>query len=265
MHRLCHLTILFFALCFNGGSVVAGSVTAKSWLVSDINGRIIRGENIDAIRPIASISKLITAMVVLDAKQDMNEQIVFRTFTSGKKHQKKVTTSNALTRAQLLDMALVHSDNHAALLLCNNYPGGSSSCVDAMSRKVAQLGMMSTSMFDPTGLDPRNVSTAKDLILLARAAKNYPVIVNASSQAKIEIKMQKKWFFFNNTNPMIGKDHRIVVSKTGFINASGGCIIMLLNTEMGDRVVVVLGSKNTHTRIPEAEFISNLESDNTKY
>jgi len=250
---LCIAGLLFSSL------IQAQSISAKSWLVSDSAGRIIQGENVDAVRPIASISKLITAMVVLDAKQNMNEQIVFRTFTSGKKNHKKVTTSDALTRAQLLDLALVHSDNHAALLLCNNYPGGSFSCVDAMSKKVAQLGMMHTSMFDPTGLDPRNVSTAKDLILLARAAKNYPAIVNASAQSKLEIKMQKKWFFFNNTNPLIGKDHRIVVSKTGFINSSGGCIVMLLNTEIGDRVVVVLGSKNTHTRIPEAEFISNIK------
>ena len=109
----------------------AETVTAKSWLVADQQGTIVKGENIDAIRPVASISKLITAMIVLDANQDLNERLVFKTFTSKKRpHEKKpkVTTQD-LTRRQLLDLALVHSDNHAAMVLCNNYPSGTEGCI----------------------------------------------------------------------------------------------------------------------------------------
>lgn len=241
----------------------AQPVTAKSWLVADANGKIIRGENTTEVRPVASISKLLTAMVVLDAKQDLDEKITYRTFKSKARHHKKekVDKSQYLTRRELLNMALVHSDNHAAGVLCSNYKGGSIDCLSAMNFKAGKLGMMHTSMFDPTGLDPRNVSTAEDLILLVQAARGYPEIVHASKQTKVEIKILKKWLVFNNTNPMIGKDHRIVVSKTGFTNPAGGCIVMGLDTELGQRTVVVLGSKNTHTRIPEAEFISKIKQE----
>jgi len=236
-------------------------VTAKSWLVADANGKIIRGENTTAVRSVASISKLLTAMVVLDAKQDLDEKITYKTFKAKHSKHKKVDKSQYLTRRELLNMALVHSDNHAAGVLCSNYMGGTLDCLAAMNFKVARLGMMHTSMFDPTGLDNRNVSTAEDLIKLVQAARAYPEIVHASKQSRIEIKISKKWLVFNNTNPMIGKDHRIVVSKTGFTNPAGGCIVMGMDTELGQRTVVVLGSKNTRTRIPEAEFISNMKQE----
>ena len=241
----------------------AQPVTAKSWLVADANGKIIRGENTTEVRPVASISKLLTAMVVLDAKQDLDEKITYRTFKSKARNHKKekVDKSHYLTRRELLNMALVHSDNHAAGVLCSNYKGGTLDCLNAINFKVAKLGMYHTSMFDPTGLDNRNVSTAEDLIKLVQAARGYPEIVNASKQTKVEIKISKRYWVFNNTNPMIGKDHRIVVSKTGFTNPAGGCIVMGLDTELGQRTVVVLGSKNTHTRIPEAEFISNIKQE----
>lgn len=251
------LTLAFF-------SNAAQKVTAKSWLVADASGKIIKGENTDAVRPVASISKLITAMIVLDAKQDLNEKITFKTFQSrerGHKKQKTVNTTAMLTRGELLDLAIVHSDNHATNVLCNNYPGGTNDCISAMNFKVAKLGMLHTSMSDPTGLDNRNVSTAEDLIKLVQAARTYPEIVNASKQSRVEIKVLKKWLVFNNTNPMIGKDRRIIVSKTGYTSPAGGCIVMGLDTELGQRTVVVLGSKNTRTRIPEAEFIADMKHD----
>lgn len=254
---LCIAVLLFSSL------IQAQPVTAKSWLVADADGKIIRGENTTAVRPVASISKLLTAMIVLDAKQNLDEKITYKTYRSKARHHKKekVNKSHYLTRRELLNMTLVHSDNHAAGVLCSNYMAGTTDCISAMNFKVAKLGMMHTSMFDPTGLDNRNVSTAEDLIKLVQAARGYPEIVHASKQSRIEIKISKKWFFFNNTNPMIGKDHRIVVSKTGFTNPAGGCIVMGLDTELGQRTVVVLGSKNTKTRIPEAEFISKIKQE----
>jgi D-alanyl-D-alanine carboxypeptidase len=88
------------------------------------------------------------------------------------------------------------------------------------------------------------------------AASYYPDIIQASKTAQVKIQVKKKWFFFNNTNPIIGKRHDFIVSKTGWTNAAGACIVMLLDTDIGRRLVVVLGSKNTRTRIPEAEFIA---------
>ena len=256
--RIFLIGVLLFALAVSGHAD-AKHVTAKSWLVSDATGKIIKGENTQEVRSIASISKLITAMIVLDAKQDMDEQLVYRSTLVRKKKKVVDTPTQQFTRAQLLDMAIVHSDNRATQLLCSQYPGGTDACIVAMNIKVIHLGMYSTSMSDPTGLDNRNVSTAEDLIKLVAAAREYPEIINASKQSRVEIKIKKKWFVFNNTNPMIGKDHRIVISKTGWITASGGCIVMGLDTELGARTVVVLGSKNTHTRIPEAEFIADIQ------
>jgi D-alanyl-D-alanine carboxypeptidase len=213
------------------------SVTAKSWLVADASGQIIKSENPDQIRSIASISKLVTVMIVLDAHQDLNETI------------------GDFTRHQLLDMALIRSDNHAAQLLCNNYIGGKTECVRAMNKKVRSLDMPNTSFLEPTGLSVMNVSTARELIKLVQAASKYPEIVNAANTDSVKIKIRNNWIVFHNTNPIIGKRHKFIVSKTGYINASGGCIVMMLDTEIGNRIVIILGSKDVYTRIPEAEFI----------
>ena len=213
------------------------NVTAKIWLVADDKGQIIQSQQPDQVRSIASISKLMTAMVILDANQNLNETI-------GK-----------FTRHQLITMALVRSDNRAAQDLCDSYPGGKNACVRAMNVKAKLLGMSETSFVEPTGLSVFNVSTARELVKLVQAASTYPEIVQAAETSEVKIQMRKRWFVFKNTNPIIGKRHKFIVSKTGYINASGGCIVMMLDTDIGKRIVIVLGSKNTHTRIPEAEFI----------
>ena len=110
--------------------------------------------------------------------------------------------------------------------------------------------MNSTHYDDPTGLDHDNVSTAQDLVKLVFASELYPTIVNAASKQQVDIKIKKHWWHFGNTNPLVGRDD-IKVSKTGFINESGGCVVMMIR----DRVVVLLGSRNTHTRFPEAKTI----------
>ena len=214
------------------------SVTAQSWLVADETGKVLQSENELQVRSIASISKLIMAMVVLDAKQDPNQKI-------GK-----------FTRDQLIQLSLVKSDNSAAQALCNAYPTAERGCVQAMNTKVKFLGLTNTKFVEPTGLSVFNVSTARDLVTIVHASQFYPEILKAAKTSEIKIKIKKKWLVFRNTNPIIGHNHTIIVSKTGYIKASGGCIVMMLDTEVGRRIVVVLGSKNTHTRIPEAEFIA---------
>jgi len=222
-------------------------ITAQSWLVTNENGAIIQGENHSEVRSIASITKLMSAMVVLDAKQDLNEKI-------GK-----------FTRAQHIQMSLVGSNNESAILLCDKFPGGKSQCVYNMNLKAEKLGMKNSKFVEATGLSPMNISTAEELVRLVLAAKEYPEIVQASQTPVIQIKIQKKWFFFRNTNPIIGQRHTFIVSKTGWTTPAGGCIVMMLNTEIGKRVVIVLGSKNTKTRIPEAEFIATYNYQHTYY
>lgn len=215
-------------------------VTAQSWLVADGDGKIIQSENTKEVRSIASITKLMTAMVVLDAKQDLNEIIANH------------------TRRELIQLAIVHSDNNAAKMLCEYYIGGYGKCIFAMNQKSYSLGLSQTKFIDSTGLSVFNVSTAEELVTLVRVAQNYPLIVESSKMSEIKIKVKKKWLIFNNTNPIIGKRHDFIVSKTGYIRASGGCIVMMLDTDIGRRIVIVLGSKSTKTRIPEAEFLAKI-------
>ena len=214
------------------------NVTAQSWLVADGNGKILQGENMDSSRSIASITKLMTAMVVIDAGQNPKQLL-------GK-----------FTREQHIQLALVKSSNDSAITLCNNYPGGKPSCIRDMNQKAIALNMDNTKFAEASGLSPMNISTTKDLLQLTIAASYYPEIVEASKTPQVKIQNKKKWFLFNNTNPIIGKRHNFIVSKTGTTTAAGGCIVMMLDTDIGRRIVVVLGSKNGKTRIPEAEFIA---------
>jgi len=229
---------LFLILVLLSLPVLAKDITAVSWLVANGEGDIIQSENIYQERSIASITKLMTVIVVLDADQDLDQFI------------------KPYTRRELIQLAIVHSDNRASEILCQNYPGGRNECVKAMNSKSKKLGMINSKFVDPTGLGVMNVSTAYDLIKLVKAAQLYPEIREASRMSEVKIKLKKKWLIFRNTNPIIGKRHDFIVSKTGWIRASGGCIVMMLDTDVGRRIVVVLGSKNTHTRIPEAEFIA---------
>ena len=233
--RFLVLLLLAFNCC-------ADDLTAKSWLIADHNGKIIDGEHVDHVRPIASITKLLTSIVILESGADMQEDI-------------KTEAFGPISRHELLNMAMVRSNNTAAMLLCDSYPGGYKSCINRMNDKLQELGMVHSKVYDPTGLDPRNKSTAEELIKLVKESSKYPEIIAASSKSGVEVKIRKKWIFFKNTNPLIGTRQDILISKTGWTRLAGGCLVMYLSTDRGNRTVVVLGSLNTHTRVPEAEFI----------
>ena len=228
------LLLAFLLLCSNAFAI---NITAHSWLETDYDGNLIEGSNITEVRSIASITKLMTVIAVLDANQDMQEKI-------GK-----------FTREQLIQLALVKSDNNAAKALCDKFPGGKFECVRYMNLKANGLGMLRTKFVEPTGLSPMNISTALDLLRLVFEASNYPEIVKASQTAILSLQVGEKTLTFNNTNPIIGKRYSFIVSKTGTTNAAGGCIVMMVDTNFGRRIVIVLGSKNGQVRIPEAEYI----------
>ena len=233
--------ILFLILVSLSLTASAKDITATSWLVANGEGEILQSENMYEHRSIASITKLMTAIVVLDADQDLDQYI------------------KPYTRRELIHLAIVHSDNRAAEILCQNYPGGRSKCVQAMNDRARSLGMIDSKFIDPTGLGVMNSSTAYDLIKLVRAAELYPEIVRASGMKEVKIvkssKKKKRYLVYRNTNPLVATKN-FIVSKTGYIRASGGCIVMMLDTDAGRRIVVLLNSKNTRTRIPEADLIS---------
>ena len=215
----------------------AVNITAQSWLETDDQGNLIEGYNITEVRSIASITKLMTVIAVIDNNQNMQEKL-------GK-----------YTREQHIQLALVKSDNNSAKVLCDNFPGGRFECVRYMNEKANYLGMLRTKFVEPTGLSPMNISTALDLLRLVFESSHYPDIVKASQTAVLNIQTGKKTQSFNNTNPIVGKRHNFIVSKTGTTNAAGGCIVMMMDTDKGRRIVIVLGSKNGKVRIPEAEYI----------
>ena len=240
---------IFVLLCLLHLNVNAQTVplTAQAWLVADSNGKVLEGSNMTEVRSIASITKLMTAMVVLDSGQSLTETIPKKLY------------NKQLTRETLIDLAIVKSDNNAAKMLCDYYPGGFKSCVEAMNQKAVSLQMNNSTFTDPTGRYHTNVSTAEDLIKLVFAASKYPLIVHASNMDAVRWPLtKKKTAEFRNTNSLVGNGYKFLVSKTGFINKAGGCIVMMLDTANGIRTVVLLGSKNTKTRIPEAKMLSML-------
>jgi D-alanyl-D-alanine endopeptidase (penicillin-binding protein 7) len=240
-NRVNKILIVFIACLFIFASVADAKkrqpVTATSWLVADGNGKIIKSVNHDDLHSIASITKLMTAMVVLDANQDLNERI------------------EKFTRRQHLQLALIKSNNHSADLLCENYPGGTDACVDAMNAKAIKIGMKDTSFVDGSGINDDNVSTSRSLVKLVLAAQHYPLIVKSSQTSLMKIKLKNTYLSFKNTNPLVGKHQKFLVSKTGYIKVAGGCIALLMETDKGKRAIIILGSKNTHTRIPEVRHL----------
>lgn len=235
----------------------ARPITAKSFLVADNKGQVILERNADRTQPIASITKLMTAIVVLNANQDLAEELSLNFKNSKVYHTKLPRTLKTLSRSELLQLAIIKSDNFAAYTLCENYPGGVDRCVAEMNHEALEFGMYSTHFTDPTGLDEGNMSNARDLVKLVLVASRHPEITDASGKPLVSIKVKKRWWDFWNTNSLVRKNSdRVIVSKTGYIHESGGCVVMLLDTDLGQRVIVLLGSRNTHTRIPELEQIS---------
>lgn len=229
--------VLLVVLFLFSPLVWAQKITATSWVVADGDGKVIESVNADQQRSIASITKLMTAMVVLDMRQDLDENI------------------KGLTRKDLLQLMLVKSDNHAAEVLCENYPTGRSGCISAMNWKAFTLGLHNTHYADPSGLNVMNVSTAQELVQIVIASSKYPEIVEASNMSQGKIKKKKTILAFHNTNPLVATKE-FIISKTGYIGASGGCIVMMLDTKIGRRIVVLLNSRNTKTRIPEANQLA---------
>lgn len=252
--RFLLLLALVFAL-----PVKAQSITAKSFLVADNRGEVILEKNADRTQPIASITKLMTAIVVLNANQDLTEELRLDFKKSNVYHTGLPRTLKTLSRGELLQLAIVKSDNFAAYTLCANYPGGVDRCVAEMNHQALEFGMYSTHFADPTGLDEGNTSNARDLVKLVLVASHHPEITDASGKPSISILVKKRWWDFWNTNSLVRRaNDQIIVSKTGYIHESGGCVVMLLDTNIGQRVIVLLGSKNTRTRIPEAlDLIKN--------
>ena len=245
------------------------ALRSASALVQDAEtGEIVYGKNADAVTPIASITKLMTAMVILDSGLDLEEQILLNRddAIAMKGARSRLRTGLSISRGDLLLLALMASENRAAAALGRTYPGGLEAFVDAMNTKAAAIDMTETRFVEPTGLSPANVSTASDLARLVRAAHEYPVIREFSTRDRATIKAgwgkRFQSLAYGNTNGLVrSKYWDIELSKTGYISEAGRCLVMHVRLAEKDLIVVLLDSWGKHSRIGDANRIKKwLES-----
>ncbi|MDO8262662.1 MAG: D-alanyl-D-alanine endopeptidase [Gallionella sp.] len=221
--------------------------------------RPLFNKNAEIVAPIASITKLMTAMVVLDAAQPMDEEVCVAEDDSGtrKRARSRLSIGMTFTRSELLKMALMASENRAALALAKSYPGGTAAAVAAMNAKARELGMQNTRFYDPTGLSRDNVATAHDLAKMVAAARNYALIHQYSTSATLSVDgLGGREMRFSNTNPLVrNTSWDIGVSKTGFISEAGLCLVMEAKINQRPVIIVLLNSWGKRTRIGDANRI----------
>ena len=232
-------------------------------LVFDANtGQPIYAKGADTITPIASVTKLMTAMVVLDADQGLDETISvgIADLDLLKGSHSRLRLGSELSRREMLRLALMASENRAASTLARHYPGGTGACVEAMNRKAQSLGMVRTRFADPTGLSSDNVSTASDLARMVKAAAGYDLIRDATTTAShyVEVQPTGTVLGYNNTNALVRTAQwDIQLSKTGFIREAGKCLVMLANIASRPIVIVLLDSYGRLTRIGDANRVKH--------
>ena len=271
---MCALVlVLFLSIGFAQAQDVRKiALRSSSALVQDAEtGEVVFGKNPEAVVPIASITKLMTAIVILDAGLNLEEKVQLsrEDAVAMKGSRSRLHTGLALSRGDLLLLALMASDNRAAAALGRSYPGGMEVFVDAMNAKAIVLDMNDTRFVEPTGLSPANVSTASDLARLVRAAHEYPIIREFSTRDRAAIRVssgrKSRVLNYANTNGLVrSKYWDIELSKTGYISEAGRCLVMQVRLAEKDLIVVLLDSWGKHSRIGDANRIRKwLESGAT--
>lgn len=232
---------------------------SRGVLVVDLKtNKPIYDKDADIARPIASISKLMTAMVVLDAQQDMSENIYMERedFIGPKKASSRLRVGDRLNRAELLLITLMKSENPAAKALARHYPGGYHAFMQAMNNKAQSLGMTSAYFGDPTGLDKNNVASPRDLVKMVKAAGSYNVIRRFSTTKSYDFYLDTRVLSARNTSYLIRDGlYEIGVSKTGYIREAGRCVVMETMVSGRPAIVVILGARSSKARWEDAENI----------
>jgi len=237
------------------------NVRSTGVLVFDpTSGQTLFAKNAEQAAPIASITKLMTAMVVLDAKQPLDEVIEISSSDIDlvKNTRSRLPVGTRFRRDDLLRLALMASDNRAAAALGRTYPGGIEACVEAMNAKAKLLGTSQTHYVDSSGLSPSNVSTPADLGKIVASAVTYPIITEYTTTGAVNVTLpdSKRKLNFVNTNALVGhSDWKIGLSKTGYINEAGKCLVMQAMISNQPVVIVLLDSWGRLTRIADANRI----------
>jgi D-alanyl-D-alanine endopeptidase (penicillin-binding protein 7) len=236
--------------------------SAAALVIDQEGNRLLYAKNTDAVMPIASITKLMTAIVVLESGAPLDDPI---TVTMEDVDRLKGTSSRlrvgvTLPRKEMLRLALMASENRAASALARQYPGGVSAFVQAMNQKARQLGMRDTRFVDPTGLNPNNVSTALDLARMVNAGYQYQLIRDYTTTESVRLafhgKRKARAMDFRNSNALVrGGEWEIGLSKTGYISEAGRCLVMQARIAAKPVIIVLLDSWGKFTRIADANRI----------
>jgi D-alanyl-D-alanine endopeptidase (penicillin-binding protein 7) len=235
-----------------------GLKSAAALVVDAGTGEVLYERKATHVVPIASITKLMTALVVIDGQQPLDEVVTVakQDVWKGKGAFSRLAVGTKLTRGDLMKLALMASENRAARVLGRNYPGGMTAFVKTMNLKAKALGMTQTRFDDPSGLSNANVSSARDLAKLIAAASRDPVISAYSTLLSHEVRIGRSAFLYRNTNLLVGKpDWEILVQKTGFTNDAGECLVMQAKLDERPVTMVFLNSFGSLTRTAEARRV----------
>ena len=236
--------------------------SAAALVISQDDGQLLYAKNTDAVMPIASITKLMTAMVILDSGLSLDEPV---TITRHDVDRLKGTKSRlqlglTLPRREMLRLALMASENRAAAALARSHPGGTEAFVQAMNLKARQLGMRDTRFVDASGLNPNNVSTALDLAVLVNAGYHYPLIRDYSTTDSVRLAFRgsrkTRAMAFRNSNSLVrSAQWEIGLQKTGYISEAGRCLVMQARISARPVIIVLLDSWGKFTRVGDANRI----------
>jgi len=230
--------------------------SSVAYVMDSDSGKVVFEKNAEIVLPIASISKLMTSMVVIDAQQDLHQvlEITKEDIDSEKGTNSRLRVGTRLSRAELLHLALMSSENRAANALGRYYPGGLQAFVSAMNAKSRLLGMNDTRFVEPTGLSSRNVSTARDLAKMVQAAGEYPLIRQYSTSPGLHVDAGRSTLAYRNTNRLTHNPKwDIELQKTGYISEAGNCLVMQVRIEGKAMVMVLLDAKQKLARFADAQ------------
>jgi serine-type D-Ala-D-Ala endopeptidase (penicillin-binding protein 7) len=236
-------------------------------LVVDANtSQVLMEKNAATALPIASITKLMTALVVVDTNQDLNERLTIaeQDVQLEKFVRSRLTLGTEMTRREAMQLALMSSENRAANMLTRYYPGGKQAFVDAMNRKAAQLGMRQSYFVEGTGLASANVASAYDLVKLVKATQQYPLLRELSTQSNYTfVDTHGRETNFHTTNRLIANPNwDISLQKTGFINAAGQCLVMSTVLDGRSVIMVFLDSAGKLSRLGDAQRVRDWLASN---
>lgn len=261
------------------GLQAGGTLRARAWtqslrfgsravyVVDELSSKELHDKDADLVMPIASLTKLMTALIVIDAKQDMREMIeVTHGDIDRLKHSaSRLAVGSRLSRDDMLHIALMSSENRAASALARHYPGGISVFIAAMNVKARELGMTRTKFVEPTGLSSENVASARDLAKLTVAADSYPLIARYSTDARYTVRTGKRSLRYVNSNPLIGRSGwDIGLQKTGYTTEAGRCLVMKVTVNQRPLVMVFLNSDGHRTRFADARRLREWALDTAR-